>query len=185
MDCWIRLRAATRSAHEAIERLPPLTRLFSDDYSRSELIAMFRAMLSVHEPLEALLVGTAEAVAIGYIPRSPLLRRGLARLGAANTVVVPVSIPAIATPAANLGAFYVIEGSILGGQIIRRRLLDHFGETIGDALTFYSPYGDDVGGQWIRFRTVLERIIVTDSLYCESERTALATFAAIASAVVL
>ena len=185
MDCWVRLRAATRTAHEAIERLPPLIRLFSDDYSRAELVALFSAMLSVHEPLEASLVGTAEAAAIGYIPRSPLLRAGLARLGSANTDVVSVPVPAIPTPAASLGAFYVLEGAILGGQVIRRRLLNHFGESLGDALTFYSPYGEDVGGQWIRFRTVLERILVTDSLYCESERTALVTFAAIASALVL
>ncbi len=142
---------------------------------------MLTGMLSALEPLEAQLVGTVEAAAIGYIPRSLLLHQGLERLGAAKPVLIPTSVPTLSTSAARMGAFYVVEGAILGGQVIRRRLVDRFGETIGDALAFYSPYGDDVGGQWIRFRTALERFIATDSLYGEAERAALATFTAISS----
>ncbi|CDK97235.1 putative heme oxygenase [Magnetospirillum gryphiswaldense MSR-1 v2] len=180
MDAWLQLRSATRSAHEAMERLPRLARLFADDYRRDELAALFRSLLAVHEPLEAALAGTPEAVAIGYCPRSPLLVSGLVRLSGGAGIFPPsVPIPAYPSSASRIGAFYVIEGSILGGQVIRRRLVEHFGEDIAEALAFYSPYGDDVGGQWIRFRTVLARIVDDNVAIREAESAAIATFSAI------
>ncbi|WP_156612581.1 biliverdin-producing heme oxygenase [Paramagnetospirillum marisnigri] len=154
-------------------------RLFAKDYRRDELITLFGCLLAIHEPLEAALAGTPEAMAIGYRSRTPLLVNGLATLGGQRGSSPPVLVPTYSSSASRIGGLYVLEGSILGGQVIRRQLEAHFGNAIRDALDFYSPYGEDVGGQWIRFRTALAQITADEAAGREAELAAIATFSAI------
>ena len=222
MDVLTRLRLSTRSAHERMEKLPALARLFADDYRRSELAELLTKMLNVHDPLEAVLSQTDEAERIGYRPRAPLIRESLLQLGqtpaalsragcfevespmrfteelnpslfnklegdsdirSGRVRVDPMSsrsngpTPVFTSPAARFGGLYVLEGSALGGQLIRRRLLSLFGETIEPALSFYAPYGDDAGPHWQNFCTILKSAITEETAMLEVEAAALATFA--------
>lgn len=59
--------------------------------------------------------------------------------------------------ASALGAFYVIEGSTLGGRIIGRQLERSLGVTQADGAAFYHSYGDDRGPKWAAFKGVLDR----------------------------
>ena len=63
--------------------------------------------------------------------------------------------PAIGTMAEALGAFYVLEGSTLGGKTILKALKSRGVST--DDLHFLDPYGNESGARWRSFLSVLER----------------------------
>jgi heme oxygenase len=63
--------------------------------------------------------------------------------------------PVIGTKAEALGAFYVLEGSTLGGKTILKALKREGVST--DDLHFLDPYGKDAGARWRAFLRVLER----------------------------
>ncbi len=63
--------------------------------------------------------------------------------------------PTIETRAEALGAFYVLEGSTLGGRKILQALKSQGLST--DDLHFLDPYGHDAGVNWRMFLRVLER----------------------------
>lgn len=181
MDVWTRLRLATRPDHQAIEQLPIMARLFAEDFQQAELRLLFERLLVAHRALEAVLAASPEAVAIGYRLRAPLLEADLDGLGGRRALALRPAVPRYDTEAARLGGLYVIEGSILGGQVLRRQLLAHFGTGIAPCLTFYHPYGGDPGPQWRRFRAALDQRIILDSALDEAESAAHATFATMAS----
>ena len=157
-DPWTILRQNTAEAHRRLEELPRLSRMFADDYRREELAEMLATMLAIHRPLERALAAGCDLAAFGYQPRSPLLDADLVALDWAGTVA---EVPFAPPPTADLGSCllgiaYVIEGSMLGGQVIRKRLIEQFGRPILSACTFYSPYGEAAGEQWRRFREELD-----------------------------
>jgi heme oxygenase len=79
--------------------------------------------------------------------RAELRRRG--------TLSADPVFPAIGTVAEALGAFYVIEGSSLGGKTILKALRSQGAPT--DELDFLDPYGSESGARWRSFLNVLER----------------------------
>jgi heme oxygenase len=157
-----RLRASTAPAHEQVE-----SRLFP---SALDDLASYRRMLAVllalHEPLEQHFANQAGFIGVGIDVaerrKSAVLRDDLAcldtLLGSATPPLSPVAEPATATapgslPAA-LGAFYVLEGSTLGGRF----LLPQVRERLGDVPTsFLVGYGDRTGRLWKQTRTALVR----------------------------
>ena len=113
------LRAATAEAHERVDRV-----FSAFDLTRGEGYARFlQAQAAALLPLErALEAGAAPGLGLGWPARrrEAALLADLAALGAA----VPANddLPPIARPAAALGTLYVLEGSRLGGTLIRRAL---------------------------------------------------------------
>lgn len=174
-DAWTCLRQATREAHERIEKLPAMARLFAPGFRRDELAALLGHLLSVHRPLERLLAADDEMAAIGYRPRTPLLEADLGKLHGSEAAA-PSSLPAYSTGAARLGALYVLEGSAIGGQLIRRHLVAAFGQDFDECLSFYRPYGDSPSGQWQRFRQYLLDHVVGEDALMQAKEGALATF---------
>ncbi|HLO79287.1 MAG TPA: biliverdin-producing heme oxygenase [Magnetospirillum sp.] len=174
---WQSLRQATQPMHQQLERVPVLARLFADDCRRDELALVLKGMAMVHGGLEPMLERSQAARAIGYRPRLPLLRAALAALEHAlpeGHCTCDVSLHA---PAREWGALYVVEGAILGGEVIRRRLIDQFGESIAPALAFFTPYGSQAGAQWVRFRDGLARHAAPPDALAEAVDAAAQTFA--------
>jgi heme oxygenase len=113
------LRVATRADHERVDAL----------YSRFDLtrVADYRLFLAAqaaaHLPIEAAL---DDAGAGAVLPdwerrrRAELLRRDLAEIGAEPLVAMPA--PNFSGLPALLGGLYVIEGSRLGGALLKRAL---------------------------------------------------------------
>jgi heme oxygenase len=54
-----------------------------------------------------------------------------------------------------LGAFYVLEGATLGGQILLRHLTRHFEGAAVGGFAFFRAYGEQVGPMWKAFGEVL------------------------------
>lgn len=161
-----RLRSATAPAHERVEG-----RLFP---SSLDDLASYRGMLAVlltlHEPLEhafAAEPGFADlGIDLDERRKVSSLRHDLAGLDARLAVPEPRPAPALtaAAPAvpptpltslpAALGAFYVLEGSTLGGRF----LLPEVRARLGDVPTsFFAGYGDRTGRMWKQTRTALVR----------------------------
>lgn len=117
MSARAALRAATAAEHERVDRLFSTADLAAIDGYRRFLVAQAAAFL----PIEAALEAAGAAQVLPDWPqrrRSHLLRADLAALGA--TEPEPVAPPPFANDAAILGGIYVLEGSRLGGAMLKR-----------------------------------------------------------------
>jgi heme oxygenase len=124
------------------------------------------AYLPVHEALESGLTSGAhpafDRVWDPGMRRVDLLRADLDALDSSDAALPAGTRTAAAslaswigetarvTPIALLGVLYVLEGSTLGGAVLRRHLAAAFGLT--DAgLRYYSPYGTHPKPHWVAF----------------------------------
>lgn len=84
--------------------------------------------------------------------RSRLLARDLAALGGAprEADADPIILRGVGEA---LGLLYVLEGSTLGGRVIRREVESKGGDMRG--LTFLDPYGARAGERWRSFLAVV------------------------------
>ncbi len=120
------LRARTHAVHAALEELPLLRRLMSpqvqpEDY-RLVLRAFYRAYLPLCEHLRRSLGPWAHAQ---LAPQQlvALLREDVRHLpGDLPEPLAAACLPALATADEALGAWYVLEGSAMGGVIVARHL---------------------------------------------------------------
>lgn len=149
-----RLRAGTRRQHAAVESslsfLAPGVRP-----------ADYRAFLArwhgFHRVAEPRLDAWHDRVRLLDWParrKLRLLERDLRVLGLGRDQVhrLPAcpDVPVVEGTATALGVLYVVEGSTLGGAVLRRRLAG--GQIPDDAFGFLAPYGDDVGRRWLGYR---------------------------------
>jgi heme oxygenase len=129
--------------------------------------------LQLHAPLEASLRG--------YLPpecselrlrKSEWLRRDLKAMGArpVDPVVAATGVDSLAQA---MGVLYVLEGSTLGLQVVRKRLQDMHPALL-DAGRFMLGYGHDTGRHWRDFLMQLETLAPAD--WPLAEDAASATF---------
>ena len=121
MSARAKLRSATAAEHDRVDALFSAFDLAAPGGYARFLAAQAAAFL----PVEAALDEAGAASALSCWPerrRGHLLAADLAALGAAPGP--PVAPPAFAGEAALLGGIYVLEGSRLGGALLRRSLPD-------------------------------------------------------------
>jgi heme oxygenase len=113
------LRAATAEDHERVDRLFSAFYLGRKDDYRRFLLAQAAAFLPVEAELDR---GGAAAIVADWESRrrGDLLRADLQELGA--EAPDPIAAPPLPDAAARLGALYVLEGSRLGGAVLKRSL---------------------------------------------------------------
>lgn len=56
-----------------------------------------------------------------------------------------------------LGALYVAEGAMLGGQVIKKQLLQNLSFANCNAFRYYTCYGEDLRNNWIEFIDVMNK----------------------------
>jgi heme oxygenase len=160
-----RLRAETRAQHEATEAIPFSAAILGRTLPRSAYAAQLAAYLPVHRALEAAIAGGSHPALLRVwsddMRRTGLLEADLDELGAtgedarvarpeAEAMAAWIHELSSADPVAVLGVLYVLEGSTLGGAILRRHLADAYGLT--DAgLRYYAPYGSHPKPHWVAF----------------------------------
>ena len=148
-----RLRCATGDIHKGLdERLNAIDRLSS----RETRGAMVNGYLNFHSRADAAFapwLAGERTLDYGARRRTPALEQALATLR-----IAPVRSPgpplAIANLAQAYGAFYVVEGSTLGGRMIRKAVAALGRDLVG--LDFLDPYGDDSADRWRTFMALLE-----------------------------
>jgi heme oxygenase len=152
----LRLRAATATAHEALERdLDWQARVGTLPGYRS-LLARLHGFHTTWEPA----IGAALDDGAFFDPRRRVaaLAQDLAFLGLSPEGIdgLPHALPIpLDGPAAAMGALYVLEGSTLGGRVIGRHIAAAHGLTDG-GLAYYSGHGPRTGAMWSSFRARLD-----------------------------
>lgn len=147
----LRLRDATRAAHERLEIRIDLLNRVAD---RTQRIVLAQGFLRLHAAIEGAAepwLASRQGLDFAARRRTPILRRDLAALGA----LAPCQAEHLSAPseAWALGLLYVAEGSTLGGQVLRRELAARGEDFTG--LGFLDPYAADVGRRWRDFQAVL------------------------------
>jgi heme oxygenase len=147
-----RLKAETRDAHDRIERDLGLTRADLSLEAYGTLLTRMHGFFSTWEPA----VAAALDEPAFFEPRRKLhlLARDLMTLGLRPGPAC-TGLPAMAGPDAALGSLYVLEGSTLGGQVIRRHVDALFGFPPGGPTAYFTGYGADTGRRWQEMRARL------------------------------
>lgn len=146
------LREGTRDCHKALEaRLP----FFSPGFDSAAYRRLLQAYYGFHAPLENSLSNYQGAER----RKTPTLARDLLALNLSEAEVgaLPLcqALPAICDEASALGVMYVLEGSTLGGQVLKRAMAERLGIDHDSGAAFLDVYGELTGSYW---RSFLERL---------------------------
>jgi heme oxygenase len=172
-----RLRAETRDQHAATEAIPFSAAILAGTLPRSSYAGQLAAYLPVHRALESAIKDARHpalaSVWLDDMFRTPLLEADLDELGAtdedarqaragAEEMAAWIESLSATDPIAVLGVLYVLEGSTLGGAVLRRHLASAYALT--DAgLRYYSPYGTHPKPHWVAFSERMNAAIADDA----------------------
>lgn len=148
------LRAATRELHHAVDHHPLLAPLLRSGLDRRHYGQVLRALLWLHQPLQASLAAGIARFGGGYelADRVAWLRADLGFLGvAADLPAEAWQAPVAATPRELAGMLYVVEGSMLGGQVIARQLAASLDLGVGTGASFFNGWGRETPARWQAF----------------------------------
>lgn len=149
-----RLRDATQADHQRLEsRIDILTRI-ATTAGRRALVARFHSLHTEAEAALAPWLAGLPGLEFDARRRSVQLSADLEALGgeAAPASAPPAPVSGISEA---LGRMYVLEGSTLGGRVIRRAAEARGAGMRG--LSFLDPYGERVGERWRAFLAVVDR----------------------------
>ena len=165
------LRIATGNLHQKLdESLDAINRLAAID-SRRDMICGYLAFHTSADAAIAPWLSDEPGLDYALRRRSPALRQALAALeGSTEPTRRPV--PMLASRAQAYGALYVVEGSTLGGRLIRKAIADRGCDMVG--LDFLDPYGAATGERWRTFLALLEAN--AENQAAEAARGAIAAF---------
>lgn len=152
-----RVRERTADAHRALERTPLMQAFAGRRLSTARYGRYLAVQLGLHAPLESALVRWLPSDwAELRLCKSGWLRQDLQALGA-SVDQRPGPEIRIDSRAQAMGVLYVLEGSTLGLQVVRRTL----GETHPGrrhAGRFLLGYGPDTGRHWLGFLAQFEAL---------------------------
>ena len=153
------LRTGTALLHVALEKRLPF---FSEHLDADWYRRLLQAYYGFYAPMEAALYDSG-LIPDGLDPeprvKTPTLVRDLYALGldddAINALPLCSHLPTFDTPAACLGALYVLEGATLGGQVLRREMAQRLGVAVDNGGAFLDVYGAETGRRWKDFLVYL------------------------------
>jgi len=167
------LRERTIVAHADLERTPLMQAFATGDPDPRRYLDYLRRQFRLHRGLELVLSSRVPAEWAGTrLSKSAWLAADLRALDTPCDVPA-ATVPVIRSWAEALGALYVIEGSTLGLQAVRKRLRPEHPARRG-AGRFVEGYGDQAAQQWRSFLAVLEALPRDE--WTAAERAARATF---------
>jgi heme oxygenase (biliverdin-IX-beta and delta-forming) len=161
-----RLRAETRTEHEAVEALLPLTSPGLTRELYGEVLVCVYGVVSAWEQWAQSHAPQRLEKTVRERRRTLLLESDLVFLGkpvphfdrpaTLSSVLGDVLQRNTAAEATFLGAMYVMEGSTLGGQYIARHVEEVLGLEPGKGDAFYRGYGQQTGAMWRSFQDILK-----------------------------
>mgnify|MGYP003617547552 CR=1 FL=1 len=142
------LRTGTGLLHVALEQRLPF---FSERLDAQWYRRLLQAYHGFYQPMEAALYDSG-LIPDGYESalrvKTPTLVHDLPRC---------TQLPVLDTPAACLGALYVLEGATLGGQVLRREIALRLDVNADNGGAFLNVYGAETGRRWKDFLDYLGR----------------------------
>lgn len=165
------LREGTRTCHKGLEQRLPF---FSEGFDLPAYRCLIEAYHGFHAPLDAALTGYQGAER----RKAPALVKDLRALNLARHDIdaLPLcpTLPRIDSEACALGVMYVLEGSTLGGQVLKRAMAERLGIDADSGAAFLDVYGPETGANW---RAFLQRLAEASvSTQAQSVDAAIATF---------
>jgi heme oxygenase len=148
-----RLREATQPQHQSLERRSDVIGRVLTPEGRREVVAGFHRLHAGLETGLARWLGEVDGLDFEGRRRGPLLEADLRALGV--PVLLASGAPRAGGRGEALGQLYVLEGSALGGAVIRKQVLKSGGDLAG--LGFLNPYGDAVGARWRSLLSIIAR----------------------------
>lgn len=160
------LRSETDDLHRQTERALDLRRSSS---SLAEYASLLERLLGFYEPLEARLFNGPK-LPLPLAPdfelrrKAPALRADLAILHPGLGAVAHCAfVPALQSPMARVGAWYVVEGATRGGAIIAAHLERQLGLATHNGARFFDCYGEHRERNWDEFCTLLASIPASEA----------------------
>ena len=149
------LRTGTALLHVALEKRLPF---FCEQLDAGWYQRLLQAYYGFYGPMEAALYDSG-LIPEGYDPvlrvKTPTLLGDLTALGLDARAIHALSrcteLPVFDTPAACLGALYVLEGATLGGQVLRREMAQRLDVNAENGGAFLNVYGTETGRRWKDF----------------------------------
>lgn len=154
-----KLKEATKTNHQLLEK-KLITNIKSirtkQDYTA--LIALFYGFFGGMEKQINKEIDTTQLQDYAERRKATALANDLDQLGAVKpTLASDKEIPQISNHLQALGAFYVMEGSTLGGKIISKMIRQQIGEPDMEGLSFFNGYGEKTDAMWQTFKDVIDQ----------------------------
>jgi heme oxygenase (biliverdin-IX-beta and delta-forming) len=154
----------TRDLHDKIEANPHFCRLMAPDLTRAEYGSLLARIYGHHAAAEAALAEAAPLLPPGLalehrLRRTALLANDLAQLGLAQAAIAALprcQVAACATAEEAWGQLCVLEGLVLGGQLIARHLAATLALGPQTGAGGMVPHGTETGVLWRGFKQALE-----------------------------
>lgn len=162
-----KLRAETRDQHVRVEALPFFKALLAAELPLEGYVGLLRAMAIVHEALEGAIIQSPSPVLAAVwdddLRRLPLIRRDLEHFEKQELPHLPaptmsalvlagqIRLRAASDPDSLLGYLYVLQGSALGGLVLRAHVARAFGLDGGKGLAYLSSFDRATRAHWERF----------------------------------
>lgn len=143
------LRTHTMDEHRKTEASPLMQRLGASPFSLEHYKLLLQVFFSFYESVEPMIHSFIKYSKMNYqyTAKLPYLNHDLTQLGCSLPCarnILPSTF--ISDKASFLGALYVLEGSTLGGCVIRKMLQNHI--DVDNMATFFYPYGKSTGEHW-------------------------------------
>jgi heme oxygenase len=175
------LRVATKRAHQELDHMlfPHIQAIKTREQYIQMLTVFYGFMKPVQDNIDAYL---NDELVSGYSGRrrpERILEDINALTEHTYDILFCQSLPGIANSAAAFGAYYVMEGSTLGGEIIGKKIAENLRLDNGEGLSFFGGYGQDNSCMWKSFLVSLEQNQANHShlsLLIESARETFITF---------
>ena len=176
-DITERLRTATWPVHERLHLHPVLRPLTARHPTMGGYLGAVRALYGFVAPMERRLGDEAA----GRAARTPLLLADIKTLdaGASTEPALAPDLPDLSTPAARIGARWVLDGSAHGG----RAMLPHLQRTLAvgpdHGASYFASAGIDLKAERQSLRRLLERNVTSEEDRAEATEAAVAAFSAL------
>lgn len=160
------LRRQSRAAHDELEACAIMSRLMSPAPSQRDYVALLSALYSWLPSFCATLDASLGRYAHPLI--SPLdlvdwLRADLDELAVCSSALqAALTREVLDKPAVALGAWYVLEGAVLGGVVIAQHLQQQLGDTL--PLRYLAHRGGSGHERWAIFEEHFEAILADAQL---------------------
>ncbi len=186
-----RLKAETRVDHEETEKSVGSDRIMSGTLTRDQYEDILLKQYMIHADLEQKLQRIKDLTEWSELEfelrkKISLLNFDLQLLGVNpkenHSVTFDFSPSNLAQ---GIGCLYVLEGSTLGGAVIKRKLesIPEIADT--KALQFYGAYGENLGMMWKKFIACLDQLDAQPEIHDEVVESARQTFKVVKEAFAL
>lgn len=173
-----KLRSATRDDHTRLQALPFFQALAGGKLPIESYIGQLRAMTILQGVLESQLTHTHhQALAFVWedsMAKLSLLEQDLAyfefrlipdipeAIENAQEMACRIRLRSTQAPLSLLGDLYVLEGSTLGGAVLRCQITDNFHLKGSVGVAYLSSYGDELMANWRRFSKRMNDTLIDD-----------------------